>query len=205
MITVSPVAGSPPHARGRRAQRRLRPVDPGITPACAGKTSDRARTAASAPDHPRMRGEDSMTLCMAADLGGSPPHARGRPVHMSPASSAARITPACAGKTAWSVSWRTAIPDHPRMRGEDKLRYTDREAGEGSPPHARGRRIARHPMGRRRRITPACAGKTDSPETPPRDLADHPRMRGEDFGARPGMAQRTGSPPHARGRRRHPL
>ena len=33
-------SGSPPHARGRRLDRRRVPARPGITPACAGKTSN---------------------------------------------------------------------------------------------------------------------------------------------------------------------
>ena len=50
--------------------------------------------------------------------------------------------------------------DHPRMRGED---FDVREVAVdalGSPPHARGKPVAEVELGRNRRITPACAGKT---------------------------------------------
>ena len=71
--------GSPPHARGRpthaaRAARAWR-----ITPACAGKTGSFLWKTFTWPDHPRMRGEDQSVVVPALGLGGSPPHARGRP------------------------------------------------------------------------------------------------------------------------------
>ena len=205
LTEATKTSGSPPHARGRHRVAPRRARQGRITPACAGKTS-RARSGDRlGVDHPRMRGEDAPTELSQGLRRGSPPHARGRHRLVNLAGMRRRITPACAGKTTATSKTPCGCWDHPRMRGEDPLNTKENTMHTGSPPHARGRRIARHPMGRRRRITPACAGKTDSPETPPRDLADHPRMRGEDFGARPGMAQRTGSPPHARGRRRHPL
>ena len=52
--------GSPPHARGK--ERAEAPVTntPGITPACAGKSSSRQGPRWSFGDHPRMRGEKGM-------------------------------------------------------------------------------------------------------------------------------------------------
>ena len=51
-------AGSPPHARGRRAFIGNIPLRHRITPACAGKTNVHIRRTKKHRDHPRMRGED---------------------------------------------------------------------------------------------------------------------------------------------------
>ena len=173
-------AGSPPHARGRLEVGPTEEREPGITPACAGKTSNLASTLCSTADHPRMRGEDTDSFERTVQCLGSPPHARGRPSRLSTPTTAGRITPACAGKTPRSTKHLPKIADHPRMRGEDLCWRRSYERWNGSPPHARGRlRILQHNR-LSRRITPACAGKTL-------------RFRWT-------CGRRTGSPPHARGR-----
>ena len=50
--------GSPPHARGRLGRGADLANQPGITPACAGKTRTIHLRRRGKPDHPRMRGED---------------------------------------------------------------------------------------------------------------------------------------------------
>ena len=86
------------------------------------------------------------------------------------------------------------------MRGEDSPSITPTRSPSGSPPHARGRRetagIGRHHT----RITPACAGKTPTPQQSTGWEADHPRMRGEDPRTLHAQREPGGSPPHARGR-----
>ena len=150
-----------------------------ITPACAGKTDGGDQDRGPEADHPRMRGEDQIiNACL--DIKG--------------------ITPACAGKT--RARTRTAMSDwdHPRMRGEDRFVRVVKSCSAGSPPHARGRRVLNAVGGSASRITPACAGKTVvTIEECPR-IADHPRMRGEDFADVDTIVFDEGSPPHARGR-----
>ena len=127
-----------------------------------------------------MRGEDRLRLFTSRPQVGSPPHARGR--HGD------------------ELVWRDLGPDHPRMRGEDFLRNDPCQSPRGSPPHARGRRM-RHPSSDSgRRITPACAGKTEPVCLGLPRVRDHPRMRGEDSHLRPNSLPIHGSPPHARGR-----
>ena len=175
-----PGVGSPPHARGRLHLNSRRIVVQGITPACAGKTRPQPCQVCEFRDHPRMRGEDHIIFNAVNQQTGSPPHARGRLPHPMNHQANQGITPACAGKTS---EWKTMMsgrPDHPRMRGEDAgnapqtphRRDHPRMRGEdgltawpgvrvgGSPPHARGRRRVERPASHRRRITPACAGKT---------------------------------------------
>ena len=173
-------AGSPPHARGRLRPRNRPVAHTGITPACAGKTRPDHRRRNGLPDHPRMRGEDALYWRRNSDYYGSPPHARGRLVEEFSGGWCGGITPACAGKTSYWPTIPWANPDHPRMRGEDFDFPGDVDVAAG--------------------ITPACAGKTAvtpswSPKRP-----DHPRMRGEDSMTATALAEKTGSPPHARGR-----
>ena len=155
--------GSPPHARGRPDSAAQWADQPRITPACAGKTSAPSSTRRSSRDHPRMRGEDQIPCIPLFDDEGSPPHARGRHQLTKVEAQKARITPACAGKTA-GVTFGSrvtcgspphargrpendarrpaagGITDHPRMRGEDTHAPTGMQPASGSPPHARGRR-----------------------------------------------------------------
>ena len=56
-------SGSPPHARGRRNVHHALAPEPGITPACAGKTVMKTPIGVYTGDHPRMRGEDP--ICMS--------------------------------------------------------------------------------------------------------------------------------------------
>ena len=152
--------GSPPHARGRPSTSTSQTLSSRITPACAGKTSTSFTTLLESADHPRMRGEDLNCALLPCGRRGSPPHARGRLRNAPILQCCARITPACAGKTAQCKLSDGGKWDHPRMRGEDSTRRLRRATFTGSPPHARGRR--------------------DHPRMRGEDLGDHPRMRGED-------------------------
>ena len=179
------VPGSPQHARGRR-----RPDDPAqrarrITPACAGKTYRPIYLFAGRADHPRMRGENIQFPLLLGSHIGSPPHARGkrrfrlrRPPH-------ARITPACAVKTAIIFDASDSYSDHPRMRGENDGWLDNQPKITGSPPHARGKLI----QGAANLLS----------------FKDHPRMRGEDGAHFLYEKKLKGSPPHARGRLEHIL
>ena len=152
--------GSPPHARGRRLTMVLANVNDGITPACAGKTPKQHAPSNLSWDHPRMRGEDGERILTSQASTGSPPHARGRPSGRRRARALHGITPACAGKTTSPANAMKVISDHPRMRGEDFWEVLSQKCGLGSPPHARGRHFQKVGQFPRRRITPACAGKT---------------------------------------------
>ena len=152
--------GSPPHARGRRPHGHRGVGRPGITPACAGKTSAVEVKETMNRDHPRMRGEDWSSDDWQAALAGSPPHARGRQRNGHGPQVEDGITPACAGKTPAPSAERTTKTDHPRMRGEDGADAVHGLPGRGSPPHARGRLRPSRPAGLPAGITPACAGKT---------------------------------------------
>src|SRR5690606_29428332 len=120
VITV----GSSPHARGRlvvvdRARRGTR-----FIPACAGQTLMSAHTPSTAWVHPRMRGADLNLRRWAHMLGGSSPHARGRPRQRTGLGLITRFIPACAGQTLMSAHTPSTAWVHPRMRGADGCQVT---------------------------------------------------------------------------------
>ena len=78
-LTVnSYVSGSPPHARGKAIPPHILIYQPGITPACAGKSMSIFFHSLAGRDHPRMRGEKRFWKDVAKQYQGSPPHARGK-------------------------------------------------------------------------------------------------------------------------------
>ena len=92
--------GSPRHVRGKPTIKSRLAQAMGITPACAGKTFVQALQISICQDHPRMCGENVMTLYLGFEEMGSPPHVRGKPPFVERKLSGTGITPACAGKTA---------------------------------------------------------------------------------------------------------
>ena len=89
-----------------------------ITPACAGKSRTISLSSTRSGDHPRVCGEKKATDGQRADLVGSPPRVRGKAIQRNAYTTTARITPACAGKSAFTLDKRHAIQDHPRVCGE---------------------------------------------------------------------------------------
>ena len=131
--------GSPPRVRGKVYGLRTKNETARITPACAGKSCTAGGAAAPPRDHPRVCGEKVRHDESCSEWQGSPPRVRGKGISVSSETTSARITPACAGKSAilcfsWLRCW-----DHPRVCGEKRLLV--------SLPCLR------------LRITPACAGK----------------------------------------------
>ena len=110
-----------------------------------------------------------------------------------------RITPACAGSTLNFLHYPTSLWDHPRLRGEYKKTSARPGNPVGSPPLARGVRIASAIQIAGDRITPACAGSTPFSLQRLRANWDHPRLRGEYWSHRQSGSWTGGSPPLARG------
>ena len=176
-----------------------------ITPACAGKTFCLASEKLLIRDHPRMCGKDRHTGRYPRKGIGSPPHVRERRLVYNIRTGGRRITPACAGKTEHRLSWSCLSKDHPRMCGKDIGKKVSFSYLLGSPPHVRERRWRTGKPARKSRITPACAGKTDSQARLVRSAGDHPRMCGKDCRAVFHTLLQGGSPPHVRERLDEPL
>ena len=72
----------------------------------------------------------------------------------------------------------------------------------GSPPRVRGKPILRRRWCRRRRLTPACAGKTRRTRRMRSMAGAHPRVCGENRNAFKVELRDSGSPPRVRGKPR---
>ena len=93
------VQGSPPRMRGKLTPAIYHTVQPGITPADAGKTLDDFPPQRGHPDHPRGCGENFAVCVADAGCDGSPPRMRGKLGRFICRPMSSRITPADAGKT----------------------------------------------------------------------------------------------------------
>ena len=173
--------GSPPRVRGKDPAGALRGVLERITPACAGKRPRQHSLGGRDRDHPRVCGEKDYIAGKGSYREGSPPRVRGKDVVVHHGDVKQGITPACAGKSPWTRWERNAQWDHPRVCGEKLVVILFLFFVIGSPPRVRGK--AGIGMLRRDaiRITPACAGKSNTVLINIRPRRDHPRVCGEKF------------------------
>ena len=131
---------------------------------------------------------------------GSPPHARGKEIFNGKPQARVGITPARAGKSFVGGGNCTRPRDHPRTRGEKRLRISSPELIRGSPPHARGKAKTGSAHIGCTRITPAHAGKSSPCAPTVSPFQDHPRTRGEKSATGVKHSDRGKSPPHTRGK-----
>ncbi len=156
--------GSSPRARGAGHLDQALFAEQQITPACAGSRPSHRSGRYSAPDHPRVGGEQETVPVDELDAGGSPPRARGAAVRAGPADRRSGITP--------------------RVRGEQATGPASPRTLPGSPPRARGAGRRQEGEDPGRRITPACAGSSCLSRSTRRRPPDHPRVRGEQSAGR---------------------
>ena len=127
-----------------------------------------------------MGGEKCEQITVEEQQGGSPPHGRGKDVHVLHAVADLGITPAWAGKSCAPLTGHITCRDHPRMGGEKVVLSSFPQIGRGSPPHGRGKAKPKPVKTPVPRITPAWAGKRLPPSIKPLWI--------------------PGSPPHGRGK-----
>ncbi len=192
--------GSPPRMRGKAVQIGIRLVQPGITPAYAGKSCASAHGWFPDRDHPRVCGEKGSSTSPMKCLKGSPPRVRGKATFRVGQPARLGITPACAGKSSQRTTSRPAFRDHPRVCGEKAILSQAAQVAVGSPPRVRGKGVHRNHHEISAGITPACAGKRDMDQSHANLQQDHPRVCGEK--SRPGVVANSikGSPPRMRGK-----
>ena len=172
--------GSPPRVRERLGHASALCVTRGITPACAGKTLFQPLSVGTWGDHPRVCGKDLNVRLKLGRPSGSPPRVRERRHIAILADAFSRITPACAGKTCSTLVSGFPSRDHPRVCGKDMSDTPGVTIPGGSPPRVRERRLDAVEKARRLRITPACAGKTQTVHVLSQKYPDHPRVCGKD-------------------------
>ena len=174
----------------------------GIIPAYAGSTAGDGGADEGGGDHPRIRGEHTVSVVGRVVRMGSSPHTRGAPACATSARRPSRIIPAYAGSTLlFSPSSRRKW-DHPRIRGEHRIVTAVGDDDIGSSPHTRGAPVAELPALAQNRIIPAYAGSTSLVMRSCCLGRDHPRIRGEHDPSSGMSLQQMGSSPHTRGARR---
>ena len=147
-----------------------------------------------------MGGEKKPTPSAAGWPLGSPPRGRGKVLLSMIFFFALRITPAWAGKSPDPPTPPTSGGDHPRVGGEKLLAGVVPLKEVGSPPRGRGKVLLSMIFFFALRITPAWAGKSPDPPTPPTSGGDHPRVGGEKLLAGVVPLKEVGSPPRGRGK-----
>ena len=133
----------------------------GITPAYAGKRTQRTSMTLQRKDHPRVCGEKVVIPPMRFDTVGSPPRMRGKVSCYKSALSSLGITPAYAGKRMSDRSLTQTTADHPRVCGEKNSKKNTEDIELGSPPRMRGKGDITTVDIYVLRITPAYAGKSN--------------------------------------------
>ena len=177
----------------------------GITPACAGKSSDIDAVREEFLDHPRVCGEKSNIGARRQTSPGSPPRVRGKAFAPAPTIDMMGITPACAGKSMQGQSAQANQKDHPRVCGEKARTLIVQNEPQGSPPRMRGKVPPLSVFLSASGITPAYAGKSCLLLCLHPFFWDHPRVCGEKFCSSSLVRSLTGSPPRMRGKAKGPL
>ena len=192
--------GSSPRGRGKHATRDDAYTAAGLIPAWAGKTRRHARRARRKPAHPRVGGENSPTPPPTAHAAGSSPRGRGKLAALSDEQASTRLIPAWAGKTTWPPAWIGASWAHPRVGGENNVRFHVNAIDTGSSPRGRGKRKCHERPRRSQRLIPAWAGKTSAIHPATRACPAHPRVGGENTWDKDKAVKAGGSSPRGRGK-----
>ena len=195
------MTGSSPRVRGKRRDRHRRAPGPRLIPACAGKTAERQPSYPEPRAHPRVCGENGCSLWLAEALPGSSPRVRGKPGLGTALASNIGLIPACAGKTTWRASRGLGGWAHPRVCGENAVRFRRSEIERGSSPRVRGKRLNLLDLRGVSRLIPACAGKTYKDGIGEGGRRAHPRVCGENLVTKQPRISANGSSPRVRGKR----
>ena len=152
--------------------------------------------------HPRVCGENFQAVWGVLGSWGSPPRVRGKREDKCAASSAAGLTPACAGKTVLIVPVPSPVAAHPRVCGENAISSRPSRPAAGSPPRVRGKLIEVERSTGDIGLTPACAGKTAACSSRPAPSTAHPRVCGENVAGTGALTEDMGLTPACAGKTR---
>ena len=174
------VGGITPAYAGKVDVVHLPVVFRGITPACAGKSTQYFPACSCIWDHPRVCGEKAAASSKAHKVIGSPPRMR--------------------GKVLWTSSRGSCTGDHPRVCGEKFALPVNAILKPGSPPRVRGKVFDCVAHFFKVGITPACTGKRCGCSRRLPERRDHPRVCVEKTFSGIWVMATQGSPPHVRGK-----
>ena len=198
-VTFAALSGSSPRVQGTvtavNFDRDLRR----FIPACAGNSHQASCRCVALSVHPRVCGEQDLSLIGLCRSLGSSPRVRGTASCCDLRRCCYRFIPACAGNSAAApIIWRNG-PVHPRVCGEQSRTYRSLDIATGSSPRVRGTAwgyAAPDPAGR---FIPACAGNSFQRRSSSGTRSVHPRVCGEQIPKPHHFARDTGSSPRVRG------
>ena len=174
-----------------------------LIPARAGKTVCISWGVFVRQAHPRAGGENLVTTVYRFSAGGSSPRGRGKLRPRTQTKQLDRLIPARAGKTRQSMPRPPNLAAHPRAGGENNDTSGLSQTANGSSPRGRGKPAAPGKIAVIRRLIPARAGKTGSPNLPTHHLTAHPRAGGENASVSLSTRESVGSSPRGRGKLHH--
>ncbi len=149
-------------------------------------------------DHPRLRGEHTVSDRIVSTWVGSSPPTRGARAERVRRCPAGGIIPAYAGSTRPAFRADSIWSDHPRLRGEHERKASNPTGMSGSSPPTRGAREERPVDDEVDGIIPAYAGSTRAASVAPRALdGSSPPTRGALDGRRHGLGHRGIIPAYA--------
>ena len=192
--------GSSPRMRGKRNHRLANANRAGLIPAYAGKTVQGGNTGGLMRAHPRVCGENFLTLGLPDALAGSSPRMRGKRLARGFRGINRGLIPAYAGKTTNSPLQSLLLEAHPRVCGENRLRLLRAHGATGSSPRMRGKPLTQSNGDAASGLIPAYAGKTLMRRATVRRSPAHPRVCGENEAWIDIEVARRGSSPRMRGK-----
>ena len=194
------IAGSSPRVRGKPGRPTAISFMRGLIPACAGKTYGYRKAGRQRRAHPRVCGENPGVVYKSPGGVGSSPRVRGKLDFFKCARQFLGLIPACAGKTNPLAHNPDSLRAHPRVCGENPEAYDAEAANAGSSPRVRGKPSNTPEPWVRRRLIPACAGKTRTQLSGHEAKRAHPRVCGENTREARKLVRSSGSSPRVRGK-----
>ena len=194
------VGGSSPRVRGKRGHGSHGIRAGGLIPACAGKTGWLRGRNCDLGAHPRVCGENLLSIRFQVLHPGSSPRVRGKHIRAESARRGLGLIPACAGKTTWLAPSATPSQAHPRVCGENRPLASKNLSYAGSSPRVRGKPAFDFDRSSSEGLIPACAGKTKQPKPSRNPPTAHPRVCGENWIVSVCFSSPPGSSPRVRGK-----
>ena len=192
--------GTSPRTRGKPIGCRMRCIILRNIPAHAGKTHKPLPHDSRGREHPRARGENEGRFTVTVARLGTSPRTRGKHHLRKMGQELVRNIPAHAGKTYSLPLPVSAVPEHPRARGENHVTTLTQNLAPGTSPRTRGKHHQRAGEADIIRNIPAHAGKTTITHYGRREGEEHPRARGENVFRRLKIPVPYGTSPRTRGK-----
>ena len=169
-------------------------------PAYAGKTKVYHADTRRCEEHPRVCGENAMSLPTIAKARGTSPRMRGKLFCHRIGLTFPRNIPAYAGKTSLRLLTSLRRQEHPRVCGENELAGLGCLGEEGTSPRMRGKLASLQDRINHSRNIPAYAGKTVIGLWRPPPGQEHPRVCGENEQLHRMACGGVGTSPRMRGK-----